>query len=625
MKSKSVALVLAVVMLAVFPLGCQNNQEAAPLTPDQELAQKHQLVAQDVRMTEQLSRQHALTQMELTAKHLSAVEPTAVQDQLKQLQTLYPALMEVVWSSVASRDGEKATKPGQDPEALAALIPYITQAKHETVAGSTYISDPLIIKDTTYRILGVPAEQGHSLVAVLNQDLLKDVEVKQKQNLRTVPFPAEGNWRMESVEAGTLKEKDVVHPDENGYTSHYNINEVVVKFKQAPSNDQLQKMSQDVKAAAQPQKLLDETYVFQSNAMEAKQLMSYFEQYDIYYAEPHYLYLTNTQPDGGEYRTPVEETTTDIVPNDELYSRYQWNLPIIATEEGWRVDRGSDDVTVAVIDTGVDLNHPDLRDRLLPGLNVIAQNNNPQDDVGHGSHVAGVIAASTNNGIGVAGMTWYNSVLPVKVLDSSGSGSTYAVAQGIIWATDRGAKVINLSLGNYANAQFLHDAVKYAYDRDVVLVAASGNDNTGQPGYPAAYPEVLAVAATDSSKRRASFSNYGDYIDVAAPGVSIASTYSGQQYAALSGTSMASPHVAALAALVRSVNPLLTNTEVMDIIRYSAEDLGPQGKDAQFGYGQIDVNQAIQMAMQGRESAANWQQWLKRKIFRTESQYLPAR
>ncbi|WP_010270219.1 S8 family peptidase [Paenibacillus senegalensis] len=625
MKTKTVALVLVIVMLAVFPLGCQNNQETAPLTPDQELAQKHQLVAQDVRMTEQLSRQHALTQMELTAKHLSSVEPAAVQEELNKLQTLYPSLMEVVWSSVTQRDGQRAAKPGQDPEVLTALNPYIKQAKQETVAGSTFISEPLVIKDTTYRILGVPADQGHSLVAVLKQDYLKDIEVKQKQNLRTIPYPAEGNWKMESVEAGTLQEKDVIDPDENGYTSHYNINEVVVKFKQAPTPEQMQQIQQDIQAVAQPQKLLDETYVFQSNAMEAKQLISYFQKYDIYYAEPHYLYLTNTQPgNGGEYRTPAEETA-DIVPNDELYSRYQWNLPIIATEEGWQVDRGSDDVTIAVIDTGVDMNHPDLRDRLLPGLNVVAQNNNPQDDVGHGSHVAGIIAASTNNGIGVAGMTWYNSILPVKVLDASGSGSTYAVAQGIIWATDRGAKVINLSLGNYADAQFLHDAVRYAYDRDVVLIAASGNDNTSQPGYPAAYPEVLAVAATDSSKRRASFSNYGDYIDVAAPGVSIASTYTGQQYAALSGTSMASPHVAALAALIRSVNPLLTNTEVMDIIRYSAEDLGPQGKDAQFGYGQIDVNQAVQMALQGRESAANWQQWLKRKIFRTESQYLPSR
>jgi subtilisin family serine protease len=192
----------------------------------------------------------------------------------------------------------------------------------------------------------------------------------------------------------------------------------------------------------------------------------------------------------------------------------------------------------------------------------------------------------------------------VKVLDDTGAGSTYGVAQGIIWAADHGAKVINLSLGNYADANFLHDAIRYAFDKDVIIVAASGNDNTSQPGYPAAYPEVLAVAATDENKNRASFSNYGDYIDVAAPGVGIASTYPGNQYAALSGTSMASPHVAALAALIRSVNPTLKNTEVMDIIRQTAEDLGPPGKDPYFGYGQIDVAKALRSAkMSGRTLA----------------------
>lgn len=220
----------------------------------------------------------------------------------------------------------------------------------------------------------------------------------------------------------------------------------------------------------------------------------------------------------------------------------------------------------------------------------------PYDDVGHGTHVAGIISALVNNGEGVAGMTWYNKVMPIKVLDQSGSGTTYSVAEGIIWAADHGAKVINLSLGNYAQAEFLHDAIKYAYDKDVVLVAATGNDNTERPGYPAAYPEVFAVSATDSSMHRASFSNYGDYVDVMAPGASIASTYPGNQYAALSGTSMASPHVSALAALIRSINPDLTNKEVMELMRSSVIDLGTPGHDKYFGYGQIDVYKALKAA-----------------------------
>src|SRR5690606_7955394 len=196
-------------------------------------------------------------------------------------------------------------------------------------------------------------------------------------------------------------------------------------------------------------------------------------------------------------------------------------------------------------DTGVQLDHPDLAGGVTEGYNVVGDGP-PDDDVGHGTHVAGVISAAVNNREGVAGMSWYNKVMPIKVLDSSGTGTTYSVAEGLIWAVDHGAKVINMSLGNYASAEFLHDAIRYAYDHDVVLIAASGNDDTDRPGFPAAYPEVSAVAATDANGRKASFSNYGDYIGVAAPGDNIPSTYPGNQYAALSGTSMASPHVAAL-------------------------------------------------------------------------------
>jgi type VII secretion-associated serine protease mycosin len=305
------------------------------------------------------------------------------------------------------------------------------------------------------------------------------------------------------------------------------------------------------------------------------------------------------------------------VPNDALYSRYQWNLPLIETLQGWNIARGSQDVKVAVVDTGVDLNHPDLKDNLLEGTNIVSKGGTPpQDDVGHGTHVAGIISALVNNNEGVAGMTWFNPILPIKVLDASGSGSTYAVAQGIIWAADHGAKVINLSLGNYADAQFLHDAIKYAYDKDVVLIAASGNDNTERPGYPAAYEEVFAVAATDAKKNKASFSNYGNYIDVAAPGVSIPSTYPDNQYAALSGTSMASPHVSALAALIRSANPLLKNTEVMEIMRKSASDIGEPGKDKYFGYGLIDVVKALEMADTSRNSLSYMPEWLSRQLER---------
>ncbi|WP_312150006.1 S8 family peptidase, partial [Paenibacillus odorifer] len=304
--------------------------------------------------------------------------------------------------------------------------------------------------------------------------------------------------------------------------------------------------------------------------------------------EPHYMYLTND--------TITKNAEGTVTPNDMLFSTYQWNLPAIETELGWNLSKGSKEVVVAVVDTGVQINHPDLQGKLLTGYNAITNGSTPEDDVGHGTHVSGIIGALVNNGEGVAGISWYNKILPVKALDNSGAGTTYSVAEGIIWAADNGAKVINLSLGNYADSQFLHDAIKYAYDRDIVLVSAAGNDNTERPGYPAAYPEVIAVAATNASGEKASFSNYGDYIDVAAPGESIASTYPDSQYAALSGTSMASPHVAALAGLVRSLNPNLTNKEVMDLMTKNAVDLGTSGHDKYFGWGQVDIYKTLQAA-----------------------------
>ena len=338
------------------------------------------------------------------------------------------------------------------------------------------------------------------------------------KNLRLEPYPSENRWKVESVDTDTLQDKVVDHPEDNQGTSHYHQNEVVVRFKQDPTETQLTQIKNEIKAISAQK--LGYTYVFRTQSMEAKALMAYFKKWDVVYVEPHFLYLTNdyyddqeetsnkddsSQSDSGATTSTAADITTNFMPNDNLYSKYQWNLPLIETVQGWQLTRGSKDVIVAVVDTGADLKHPDLSNKLLPGYNVISDNDNPQDDVGHGTHVTGVISALVNNNLGVAGMTWYNKVLPVKVLDQTGAGSTYSVAQGIIWAADHGAKVINLSLGNYADSSFLHDAIQYAYNKDVALIAASGNDNTERPGYPAAYPEVLAVAASDSKTTRHPF------------------------------------------------------------------------------------------------------------------------
>ncbi|PFP16142.1 peptidase S8 [Bacillus sp. AFS073361] len=301
----------------------------------------------------------------------------------------------------------------------------------------------------------------------------------------------------------------------------------------------------------------------------------------VEFAEPNYLYLQNQ----------IE------LPNDLLYrEQYQWNLSAIQAEAGWDITKGDEHIIIAVIDTGVDLDHPDLRRRLTNGYNVLLNNDFPDDDNGHGTHVSGIIASETNNQEGLAGVTWYNKIMPIKAMNAEGYGTTFDIAKGIFWAVDHGADVINMSLGNYQYSSLLKEAIDYAYNKNVVLIAAAGNENTMQPSYPAAFPKVLSVAAVSYTGQRAPFSNYGDYIDVSAPGVQIPSTYFNQQYASLSGTSMASPHVAGLAGLMLSANPNLTNKEVIDIIKNSAYDLGIPGTDNDFGSGLINVKNGLEAA-----------------------------
>lgn len=574
--------------LFLFPRGDQTPRPEA-LSPQTELQMKQTTLNQDLKQTEELCRNQCSYELRRAASEMKRDTEGRTPALLSALQKDHPHMMQLVRT--------KRGEPLSQGEAVSTLKesvrktaePFMAEAKAQLDAGRPYQSPAFEADGSQYFVLGEPADDGSSgMIGVVQQHILKQVAEHQLKNLRIVTYPGEGRYKVESVDSDTLQDVHVNHPEGNQGTSHYHQNQVVVKFKKEPTEAELAQIRKEI-GAGNMQKL-GYTYVFESEQMEAKALMNYFQKWNVSYSEPHFLYLTN------QSAGPVQMTSSIITPNDALYRRYQWNLPQIETEAGWNISKGSDQITVAVVDTGVDLNHPDLKNQLVSGTNVVNPDAKPQDDVGHGTHVAGVIGALVNNNLGIAGMSWYNRIMPVKALDSSGAGSTYAVAQGIIWATDHGAKVINMSLGNYADAEFLHDAIRYAYDRDVVLIAASGNDNTERPGYPAAYEEVFAVAAADSQKSKASFSNYGDYIDVAAPGVSIASTYPNNQYAALSGTSMASPHVTALAALIRSANPQLTNKEVMQIMRDTAQDIGPKGKDKYFGYGLIDVAAALKAA-----------------------------
>jgi subtilisin family serine protease len=387
--------------------------------------------------------------------------------------------------------------------------------------------------------------------------------------LPIVPTGIHRGTRISTVEHGSDNQK-----------SHYVRNEIIVRFEEEPSAEQWAAWGRAMDIEAKPHKL-PQTYLVTSSTQDTPALLRYFRKQQIKYAEPHWIYETQL---------------STVTPNDEFYARYQWNVEAVHAPEAWQMSRGSRAVQVAVVDTGVDLTHPDLRGKLVRGTNVVDGRKSAADDNGHGTHVAGIIAARTNNLVGIAGLTWRNAVMPIKAMGADGSGTTFAVADGIIEAVDRGARVINLSLGNYATSAFLRDAVLYAERHQVVLVAAAGNDDSGQSSYPAAYPEVLAVAATTRAGAVAGFSNYGPYVDVAAPGDGIASTYKGGQYAMLSGTSMATPHVAALAALVCGVNPRLTAAQVRAVITSTATDIGPAGRDDHSGYGEIDVQRALEKA-----------------------------
>ncbi|HET9730673.1 MAG TPA: S8 family serine peptidase, partial [Acidimicrobiia bacterium] len=251
--------------------------------------------------------------------------------------------------------------------------------------------------------------------------------------------------------------------------------------------------------------------------------------------------------------------------------------------------------------------HQDLAGSVLAGTDLASDKatydpagTGGVDPGGHGTHVAGIIAAHPNNGVGISGAAPGVKILPVRVLDHTGSGFTSDVADGIDWAVDHGARVINLSLGG-GPSPGIQTAMQYALAHNVVVVAAGGNDylNGNTPTYPAAYPEAIAVAAVDHNLQRASFSNTGSYIDIAAPGDSIWSLW-GQgptQYALASGTSMATPYVAAAAALVVAINPSLTAAEITTVLEATATDLWPSGVDHWYGHGLVNPRKAVARAM----------------------------
>ena len=344
----------------------------------------------------------------------------------------------------------------------------------------------------------------------------------------------------------------------------------------------------------------------------ADALADYRSRPDVAYAEPNrvlHLFALTT-------------------PNDSLYG-WQWALPAIAAVQGWSVFPSTFSAVptapIAIVDTGVDATHEDLAGRISPlsasCLSDVCTQGVPTDDDGHGTHVSGIAGASADNGVGVAGLAYGSPLIVVRVFpsDSSQGAALSDVADGIVWAAQHGAKVINLSLGATGGAYplTLCNAVQTAISTyGAVVVAAAGNGDppgtpVSTPTYPAACTGVVGVAATDSSDVPGSFSNFGSPdVFVSAPGVSVLSTLPGEAYGYMSGTSMASPYVTALVALIRSLHPEASVAQVRELLALSSDKVGggsygsdPYGTcagctwDQHHGYGRIDVARALATAV----------------------------
>jgi subtilisin family serine protease len=311
-------------------------------------------------------------------------------------------------------------------------------------------------------------------------------------------------------------------------------------------------------------------------------------------------------------------------PNDPDFGK-QWGLTKVQAPAAWDLSTGNATTVIAIIDSGIDAGHPDLAGKIVAGYDFVDSDGTPNDANGHGTHVAGIAAALTNNAVGVAGMDWQARIMPVRVLDAEGSGWNSDIVQGINWAYQNGAKILNLSLGGTTYTQSMQDAVNAAHAAGSLVVAAMGNcrvyDATTCPvanptNYPAAYDNVMGVAATGPTDAFASYSQYGSHCDISAPGGDMSSyhdpdgiystmpTYAVyltthysyyKNYDYLNGTSQATPFVAGLAALIWALNPGLTPDQVQQIMQESALDLGDPGWDPTYGWGRIDALAALQL------------------------------
>lgn len=308
--------------------------------------------------------------------------------------------------------------------------------------------------------------------------------------------------------------------------------ELLVKFKLG-SNEETRKEIQKLGAKLlEKLSAIDVSRLSLPKGLTVERAMELMTKLNIVeFAEPNFLHRTTWSP------------------RDPRYGE-QWGVKQIRTAKGWGIYTGRSSTIIAIIDTGVDLDHPDLKNKIVGGYDFVDNDTQADDQGGHGTHCAGIAAASVNNDIGISGICANCSIMPIRVLRSDGSGPSSNVAKGIIYAADNGAQIISLSLGTYSLSSTVRDAVEYAAKKNALVIAAAGNNNTNAPHYPAFLPQSISVGATDENDARSHYSNYGPWVDVAAPGDHILSTVPDGSFAYKNGTSMATPFVAGLAGLM---------------------------------------------------------------------------
>lgn len=361
-------------------------------------------------------------------------------------------------------------------------------------------------------------------------------------------------------------------------------NELLVKFKPTTSQTKKDKFYTKHNATEKGEIKQIDVKIITLDAKDPEQKAKEIRQLDaadIEYIEPNYFAEVST------------------IPNDPNYiaNQQSW-YKTIGAEVAWEEAKG-DNVIIAVVDSGVDLTHPDLKDKLVPGYDLIANDSDPTDEHGHGTKSAGTAAALSNNATGVTGGSWNSKILPIRICDSTGYCPYSAMANGIIYAADHGASVITMSVSGSTASSTLQNAVNYAVGKNVVLIASAGNNSANLVNYPAACVGAIGVGALDGTfVNRISYSNFGSGIDVA----SLSSAYTtlkGGGYGGFTGTSAATPYVGGLAALIKSLNPNLTVSQVTDYIIQNTTDIDATGWDQYTGWGRINYEKTIAAVKSG--------------------------